>query len=260
MVFRIVIWERKLGSGFFLLLEVQNLSKRFGGLQAVNDLVFAAEEREILGLIGPNGAGKTTVFNLITGVYAPDSGAIRFQGKNIAGLKPYQTCINGICRTFQIAQPFREMTALKNVMTGAFLRTADVEEAKRKAEEVLDFVALGGKKDILAKELTAIDQRRLEVARALATDPRLLLLDETMAGLNSKECDEAVSLINKIRDKGITLIMVEHVVRVIMSLSQRIIVLDYGTKIAEGKAEEIRSNENVIKAYLGEEYRRAIRQ
>lgn len=260
MVFRIVIRERKLGGGSFLLLEVENLSKRFGGLQAVNGLVFGAEEREILGMIGPNGAGKTTVFNLITGVYAPDSGVIRFQGKNIAGLKPYQICIKGICRTFQIAQPFREMTALKNVMTGAFSRTADVEEAKRKAEEVLDFVGLGGKKDILAKELTAIDQRRLEVARALATDPRLLLLDETMAGLNSKECDEAVSLINKIRDKGITLIMVEHVVRVIMSLSKRIIVLDYGTKIAEGKAEDIRSNENVIKAYLGEEYRRAIRQ
>jgi len=243
-----------------LLLEVQNLSKRFGGLQAVNDLVFGAAEGEIVGLIGPNGAGKTTVFNLITGVYVPDSGVIRFQGKNIVGLKPYQICMKGICRTFQIAQPFLAMTALKNVMTGAFSRTADVEEARRKAEEVLDFVGLGGKKEVLARELTAINQRRLEVARALATDPRLLLLDETMAGLNPKECDEAVLLVNNIRDKGITLIMVEHVVKVIMALSKKIVVLDYGTKIAEGKAEDIRSNENVIKAYLGEEYRRAIRQ
>ena len=243
-----------------MLLEVQNLSKRFGGLQAVNGLVFGAEEGQILGLIGPNGAGKTTVFNLITGVYTPDSGVIRFQGNNIAGLKPYQICIKGICRTFQIAQPFREMTVVKNVMTGAFSRTADVEEAKRKAEEVLNFVGLGGKKEILAKELTAIDQRRLEVARALATDPRLLLLDETMAGLNPKESDQAVSLIKKIRDKRTTVIMVEHVVKVIMSLCKKIVVLDYGTKIAEGKAEEIRGNENVIKAYLGEEYRRAIRQ
>ena len=243
-----------------MLLEVQNLNKRFGGLQAVNNLVFGAAEGEIVGLIGPNGAGKTTVFNLITGVYIPDSGVIRFQGKNIVGLKPYQICMKGICRTFQIAQPFREMTALRNVMTGAFSRTADVEKAKRKAEEVLDFVGLGGKKDVLARELTAIDQRRLEVARALATNPHLLLLDETMAGLNPKECDEAVSLVNRIRNKGVTLIMVEHVVKVIMSLSKKILVLDYGTKIAEGKAEDIRSNENVIKAYLGEEYRRAIRQ
>ena len=243
-----------------MLLEVQNLNKRFGGLQAVNNLVFGAEEGEIVGLIGPNGAGKTTVFNLITGVYIPDSGVIRFQGKNIVGLKPYQICMKGICRTFQIAQPFRDMTALRNVMTGAFSRTADVEKAKRKAEEVLDFVGLGGKKDVLARELTAIDQRRLEVARALATNPHLLLLDETMAGLNPKECDEAVSLVNRIRNKGVTLIMVEHVVKVIMSLSKKILVLDYGTKIAEGKAEDIRSNENVIKAYLGEEYRRAIRQ
>jgi len=243
-----------------LLLEVQNLSKRFGGLQAVNNLNFQVKKGEILGLIGPNGAGKTTVFNLITGVYRPDGGVIKFREEDIAGLKPFTICTKGICRTFQIAQPFREMTSLKNVMIGAFSRTSYTEEAKNKAEEILSYVGLAEKKEILAKELTTIDQRRLEIARALATDPKLLLLDETMAGLNPKECDEAVSLIKKIRDGGITIIVVEHVMRAIMSLSERIIVLDYGTKIAEGEPEEIRSNENVIEAYLGEEYRRAIRK
>ena len=243
-----------------MLLGVQNLGKRFGGLQAVNNLNFELKEGEILGLIGPNGAGKTTVFNLITGVYRPDSGEIKFQDEDIAGLKPYTICTKGICRTFQIAQPFREMTSLKNVMIGAFSRTSYIEEAKSKAEGILNYVGLGEKKEILAKELTTIDQRRLEIARAFATGPKLLLLDETMAGLNPKECDEAVSLIKKIRDGGITIIVVEHVMRAIMSLSERIIVLDYGTKIAEGKPEEIRSNENVIKAYLGEEYRRAVRK
>lgn len=243
-----------------MLLEVQNLSKRFGGLQAVNNLNFQVKEGEILGLIGPNGAGKTTIFNLITGVYRPDSGMIKFQEEDIAGLKPFTICTKGICRTFQIAQPFREMTSLKNVMIGAFSRTSYTEKAENKAEEILSYVGLGEKKEILAKELTTIDQRRLEIARALATEPKLLLLDETMAGLNPKECDEAVSLIKKIRDGGITIIVVEHVMRAIMSLSERITVLDYGTKIAEGKPEEIRSNENVIKAYLGEEYRRAIRK
>lgn len=243
-----------------MLLEVQNLSKRFGGLQAVNNLNFQVKKGEILGLIGPNGAGKTTVFNLITGVYRPDGGVIKFREEDIAGLKPFTICTKGICRTFQIAQPFREMTSLKNVMIGAFSRTSYTEEAKNKAEEILSYVGLAEKKEILAKELTTIDQRRLEIARALATDPKLLLLDETMAGLNPKECDEAVSLIKKIRDGGITIIVVEHVMRAIMSLSERIIVLDYGTKIAEGEPEEIRSNENVIEAYLGEEYRRAIRK
>jgi len=243
-----------------LLLEVQNLSKRFGGLQAVNNLNFQVKKGEILGLIGPNGAGKTTVFNLITGVYRPDGGVIKFREEDIAGLKPYTICTKGICRTFQIAQPFREMTSLKNVVIGAFSRTSYTEEAKNKAEEILSYVGLGEKKEVLAKELTTIDQRRLEIARALATDPKLLLLDETMAGLNLKECDEAVSVIKKIRDGGIAIIVVEHVMRAIMSLSERIIVVDYGTKIAEGKPEEIRSNENVIKAYLGKEYRRAIRK
>jgi len=233
------------------------LSKKFGGLQAVMDLSFEVQEGEILGLIGPNGAGKTTVFNLLTGVYRPDSGMVKFREENIAGLRPYQICKKGICRTFQIAQPFREMTVRKNVMTGAFARTSDVKRAERKAEETLEFVGLGEKKEVLARELTTIDQRRLELARALATEPKLLLLDETMAGLNPKEGDEAVGLIKKIREEGITLIVVEHVMRAIMSLSERIIVLDYGAKIAEGEPEKIRSNEDVIKAYLGEEFRRA---
>lgn len=240
-----------------MLLEVQNLSKRFGGLQVINGLSFGVKEGEILGMIGPNGAGKTTMFNLITGVFHCDIGIIKFQGEKISGLKPYQICKKGICRTFQIAQPFRELSALKNVITGAFLRTANMGEAKDRAEELLKFVELIEKKDILTKELTAIDQRRLEVARALATNPKLLLLDETMAGLNPKECNEAISLINRIRDKGITIIIVEHVIRVIISLSDRIVVLEYGSKIADGKPEDIPNSENVIKAYLGKEYRRA---
>ncbi|MGB9699796.1 MAG: ABC transporter ATP-binding protein [Thermodesulfobacteriota bacterium] len=240
-----------------MLLEIKNLSKRFGGLQAINDLTLQVQEGEILGLIGPNGAGKTTLFNLISGVFSPDAGEIWFQGENITRLKPYQICKKGICRTFQIAQPFREMSILKNIMIGAFVHSPEVNKVEKEAEEILDFVGLGGKKEMLAKELTIIDQRRLEVARALATKPKLLLLDETMAGLNPKECDEAVLLIKKIREKGVTLIVVEHVMRAIMSLSERIIVLDYGAKIAEGEPEKIRHDEKVIRAYLGEEYRRA---
>lgn len=240
-----------------MLLEIKNLSKRFGGLQAINDLTLQVQEGEILGLIGPNGAGKTTLFNLISGVFTPDTGEIRFKGENITRLKPYQICKKGICRTFQIAQPFREMSVLKNIMIGAFVHSPEVNKVEKEAEEILDFVGLEGKKEMLAKELTTIDQRRLEVARALATKPKLLLLDETMAGLNPKECDEAVLLIKKIREKGVTLIVVEHVMRAIMSLSERIIVLDYGAKIAEGEPEKIRNDEKVIRAYLGEEYRRA---
>lgn len=239
-----------------MLLEIRNLSKRFGGLQAITDLNLNVEEGEILGLIGPNGAGKTTLFNLITGVFPANTGIIKFREEDITNLKPYQICKKGICRTFQIAQPFREMTVLKNIMVGAFLHYREVDQAEKKAEEILDFVGLGEKKEILAKELTTIDQRRLELARALATNPKLLLLDETMAGLNPKEGDEAVFLIKKIRAEGVTIIVVEHVMRAIMSLSERIIVLDHGAKIAEGKPEKIQNDEKVIKAYLGEDFRR----
>jgi branched-chain amino acid transport system ATP-binding protein len=171
-----------------MILEVKDLIKNFGGLCAIDHFSLCLEEGQILGLIGPNGAGKTTMFNLITGAYSPDAGEVWFKGQNLVGLKPFEICHMGICRTFQIAQPFREMTVLHNVMTGAFSRTADVEEAQGKAKGILEFMGLSLRADTLAKELTTIDQRRLEFARALATEPEVLLMDESMAGLNPAEC------------------------------------------------------------------------
>lgn len=240
-----------------ILLEVEGLAKRFGGVQAVVDLSFHVREGEILGMIGPNGSGKTTTFNMITGFYPPDRGRVRFAGRDITGLPPYEVCARGICRTFQVAKPFRELSVIRNVTTGTLLRHPDPAVAEGRAEEVLRLVGLAERAHMQAGSLTTIDQRRLEVARALGTAPRLLLLDETMAGLNPTEMAEAIRLIASLRDRGLTVVVVEHVMRAVMSLSDRIVVLDQGTKIAEGNPREISSDPRVIQAYLGAEYQRA---
>lgn len=240
-----------------VLLEVTDLAKRFGGVQAIADLSFQVREGEILGMIGPNGSGKTTTFNLITGFYRPDRGRVSFAGRDITALPPYKVCAQGICRTFQIAKPFRELTVLRNVVTAALLRHPDPRAAEVRAKEVLRAVGLGQKAHIAAGSLTTIDQRRLEVARALGTEPRLLLLDETMAGLNPAETVEAMRLIAILRERGLTVVVVEHVMRAVMSLSDRIIVLDQGTKIAEGTPTQISADPRLIQAYLGGGYHRA---
>ena len=240
-----------------MLLEVRDLAKRFGGVQAVVGLSFHVSRGEILGVIGPNGSGKTTTFNLITGFYRPDQGRVRFAGQDITGLRPYEVCARGICRTFQVAKPFRELTVFRNVLMGTLLRHPNPAAASARAEEVLRMVGLEGRAHTEAGSLTTIDQRRLEVARALGTEPRLLLLDETMAGLTHTEVGEAIRLIAGLRHRGLTVVVVEHVMRAVMSLSDWIVVLDQGTKIAEGNPKDISSNSRVIQAYLGAEYRHA---
>jgi branched-chain amino acid transport system ATP-binding protein len=235
-------------------LVVRNLSKRFGGLRAVQDVSFSVKENETMALIGPNGAGKTTSFNLITGYYRPDSGSVSAFGRELVGLRPHDVCALGLARTFQVAKPFGAMTVLANVMTGAFLRDKHVDAAATKAREAIDFVGLSAKTDSAARDLTTIDQRRLEMARALATEPRLLLLDEVMAGLNPSEIDQAVALVEKLSQRGLTIVIVEHVMRAIMAVARHIVVLDHGQKIAEGAPKDIVTNPDVIRAYLGSGY------
>jgi branched-chain amino acid transport system ATP-binding protein len=232
-------------------LVVKGLSKRFGGLRAVQDVSFSIRENETVALIGPNGAGKTTSFHLITGFHRPDQGSVMAYGREISGLKPHDICAHGVVRTFQVAKPFGAMTVLANVMTGAFLRDRHTAIARDKAREVIEFVGLGAREQTAAKDLTTIDQRRLEMARALATQPRLLLLDEVMAGLNPAEIDQAVGLIGKLSQRGLTIVIVEHVMRAIMAVARRIVVLDHGQKIAEGAPKEIVENPEVVRAYLG---------
>jgi len=232
-------------------LVVRNLSKRFGGLRAVQDLSFSVNENETVALIGPNGAGKTTSFNLITGRYQPDAGSVLAFGREMVGLHSYEVCAHGMARTFQVARPFGGMTVLDNVMTGALLRDKDLGTARNRAREAIEFVGLAAKEKIAARTLTTIDQRRLEMARALATQPRLLLLDEVMAGLNPSEIDQAVSLVGKLSKRGLTIVIVEHVMRAVMAVARHIVVLDHGQKIAEGTPKEIVENEEVIRAYLG---------
>lgn len=235
-------------------LVVKGLSKRFGGLRAVRDVSFTVRENETVALIGPNGAGKTTSFHLITGFHRADSGSVLAFGREVAGLKPHEVCRLGLARTFQVAKPFGAMTVLDNVMTGAFLRDRHLAAAREAAHEAIAFVGLSGRAQTPAKDLTTIDQRRLEMARALATRPRILLLDEVMAGLNPAEIDQAVALIGRLSDRGLTIVIVEHVMRAIMAVARHIVVLDHGQKIAEGTPRQIVENPDVIRAYLGPLY------
>jgi branched-chain amino acid transport system ATP-binding protein len=232
-------------------LVIRGLSKRFGGLRAVQDVSFTVKENETVALIGPNGAGKTTSFHLITGFHKADSGSVQAFGREIVGLKPHDVCALGLARTFQVAKPFGAMTVLANVMTGAFLRDRHVAAAREKALEAIDFVGLTARAQTPAKDLTTIDQRRLEMARALATQPKILLLDEVMAGLNPSEIDQAVALVGKLSARGLTIVIVEHVMRAIMAVARHIVVLDHGQKIVEGTPKEIVENPEVIRAYLG---------
>lgn len=236
------------------LLEVKGLTKNFGGLMANNHIDLTVNEGEIVGLIGPNGAGKTTLFNCIAGFYPPNGGSVRFKGEEISGLPANDICLRGIARTFQIVRVFKDMTVLDNVMIGAFNRTNLTATAKKKALEVLDFCGLAPKRSMLAGGLTIANKKRLEFAKALATEPSLLMLDEAMAGLNQTETAEAVEQVKKVRQAGATVLLVEHVMEVVMPISDRVVVLDYGRKIAEDVPEKIINHEEVIKAYLGDKY------
>jgi branched-chain amino acid transport system ATP-binding protein len=242
-----------------LLLDVQGVSKYFGGLQANESVSFQVNKGEIVSIIGPNGAGKSTIFSCITGFHRLDKGRILFKGQDISNRKPHVISKLGIVRTFQIVQVISDMTVLENVMTGGFLRHTSVHEVRRKAEEVLSFTGLIEKKNYNALEVTISDKKRLEVSMALAMEPELLMLDESMAGLTPVELREMIRLIRKVRENGLTVVVVEHVMEAVMELSDRVIVLNSGLKIAEGSPKEIVANPEVIRAYLGEGYN-AVRQ
>jgi branched-chain amino acid transport system ATP-binding protein len=238
------------------LLEGEGVTKYFGGLAAVSHIDFGVDQGEVVGLIGPNGAGKTTLFNLISGALVPKSGAIRFNAEDITGLKPYQICRRGVARTFQSVKVFAHMPVLENVLLGSLFGTPNSALpaiAASETEELLEFVGLSAAGAIPAKDLTLVNQKRLEVARALATKPELLMLDELMAGLNPTEVAEAMELVARIRDQGITIFMIEHVMKAIMSVCDRIMVLHHGEKIAEGTPQEIATSRAVIEVYLGEQ-------
>jgi len=237
------------------ILEGEGVTKYFGGLAAVLNVDFCVNQGEILGLIGPNGAGKTTLFDLISAALVPKRGIIRFKGENITGLKPYQICRKGLARTFQSVKVFANMPVIANVVLGSHFGTPNrvsSTDAMREATELLAFVGLSEVKTTPAKDLTLVNQKLLEVARALATKPELLLLDELMAGLNPTEVAQAMELVTRIRDKGITIFMIEHVMKAIMNVCNRIIVLNHGEKIAEGTPQEIATSKMVVEVYLGE--------
>ena len=233
------------------LLELRDVSKRFGGLQAVGHMSFALEKGDILGLIGPNGAGKTTIFNLINGYYPPTGGTILFKGGRIDGLKPHTVCHLGLARTFQVVKPLARLTVLENVMVSAFCRTDRREEARATALEATAFTEMEAWRDRLAGSLPLGMRKRLEMARALATKPELLLLDENFAGLNPAEVEKTIAIVKKIHQSGITILIIEHNMRVIMAISHRLICINYGEKIAEGTPREVADNQQVIDAYLG---------
>ncbi len=234
------------------LLEVTGITKTFGGLVAVKNLSFSLEKGEILGMIGPNGAGKTTAFNLVSGYYPSDQGQIIFDGRDITGMRPDQICKLGLTRTFQVVKPFPEISVLDNIMVGAYIRTHSAKLAQKKAMETLDFMGILEWSDQLAGGLPVAGRKKLEIARALATEPQVILLDELMAGLRPTEMEETIQLVRQISERGIALLVVEHVMRVIMSLADRIIVIYHGEQLATGIPSEIVKNKSVVDAYLGE--------
>jgi branched-chain amino acid transport system ATP-binding protein len=236
-------------------LKIENLSKSFGGLMAVNHVTFEVGEGEIMGLIGPNGSGKTTIFNLISGFLPPDTGSIYLRGESLVGLKPHQICKKGIGRTFQIVKPFPHLSVMRNVRTAVFNRGKEINQANRQSESLLEFVGLWSRRNELAGSLTLAGRKQLELARCLATQPKFLLLDEVMAGLNPVEQKQMIELVIKIREGGITIIVIEHTMRIIMTVSDRILVLCFGEIIAEGAPREVAQDPDVIKSYLGEKYR-----
>jgi branched-chain amino acid transport system ATP-binding protein len=236
------------------LLEARGLSKRFGGVQAVAGLDLEVADGEVVGLIGPNGAGKTTAFNLVSGFLAPDAGEIRFRGRALRGLKPHAICALGLARTFQIVRPFPRLSVLDNVLVGALGRHADVDDARARARAVVDRLGLGARADAPAAALTLAERKRVELARALATEPVLLLLDEVMAGLNPAEIATLVELIRDIHASGVAILLIEHNMRAVMALSHRIVVLNFGERVAEGPPAAIANHPKVVEAYLGEEY------
>lgn len=237
------------------LIEVRNVSKQFGGLAALTDVSFVLNKGEILGLIGPNGAGKTTMFNVINGFYPPTKGDVLLKGEMVSNLKPHVLCRLGVARTFQIVKPLQRMSTLDNVIASAFIRSKTKAQAEEIAVEVLKFTSLYDDRNLISKSLPLGKRKRLEIARALATQPEIILLDESFAGLNPTEINEQIEIVNKIRtERGITILIIEHHMKVIMSISDRIVVLTYGQKIAEGTPSEIGHNPLVIEAYLGEEH------
>ena len=244
-------------------LELKNVTKRFGGVAAVDDVTFAIGKGEILGVIGPNGAGKTTLLNCISGVYRLDGGDVRWQGESIAGLAPFRVARLGIGRTFQIVKPFTSMTVRENVVAGALFGSDEdrprLGAAFGRADGVLELVGLRSKADLPVSAMTIPDRKRLEVARAVATRPKLLLLDEVMAGLNSVEIDDALEMVRAVHESGVTVVLIEHVMRVIVGVCARVVVLDVGRMLADGPPDVVLRDERVIQAYLGERYARRLR-
>jgi branched-chain amino acid transport system ATP-binding protein len=240
-----------------MLLEVSDVTKRFGGLTAVNSVSFRVRQGEIVGLIGPNGAGKTTLFNCIAGVFKPNSGEVRLRGQKISGVRPSSVCRSGVGRTFQVAKPFPGLTVEEAVTVGALNRGEGLKSAKASAREVLERVELSHKAGRRGKDLTLVERKRLELARALATRPEILLLDEVVAGLTPAEVEVLIGIVRKINEEGVTVLMVEHVLHAVFALSDRMVVLNYGEKIAEGTPSEIERDPRVNDAYLGGEVSRA---